>query len=357
MARRGALTLSALTLFPSPLSHRDAIADSARPFPNRSIATYTAVHLTLSWIFLKLCQKVFFKITDENKDSESRGRSPWKDGAELAFWDTAAALLQVWGVTLTSAVHAGVIICLATGFVPILSWGIIKQKPKAAEIAGCTSALGGAVLLALDGTSVSATGELLSNGSIVGDGLTALSALFYAVSMVRIHQKTQGDSGREVSSTKLAVDKVFFAASFGWLWLLGELSYYHLFGAGSGTYRVWENILSPEQWILILFISVGPSALSNVLQVRDRVSIHSIRRASERMNECARETDRFFVFLFSQFKALSRINPSEAQILLSTVPIWALSFSILTGGPTLLGGKALAGLMMICFSSLLTWLL
>ena len=90
------------------------------------------------------------------------------------------------------AAHAGVIICLATGFVPILSWGIIKQKPKAAEIAGCTSALGGAVLLALDGTSVSATGELLSNGSIVGDGLTALSALFYAVSMVRIHQKTQG---------------------------------------------------------------------------------------------------------------------------------------------------------------------
>ena len=75
------------------------------------------------------------------------------------------------------------------------------------------------------------------------------------------------------------------------------------------------------------------------------------------MNECARETDRFFVFFSSQFKALSRINPSEAQILLSTVPIWALFFSILTGGSTLLGGKALAGLMMICFSSLLTWLL
>ncbi|QDZ21411.1 hypothetical protein HOP50_05g39400 [Chloropicon primus] len=280
-----------------------------------SIATYTAVHLVLSWVFLKVCQIGFFQMTDESFEDD-KGKSPWWDGAELAFWDTAAALLQTWGVTLTSAVHAGVIICLATGFVPILSWAIINQKPKMGEVVGCAAALLGAVLLALDGTSFSSAGAVFANGSFFGDALTALAASFYAVTMVRIHQKTQG---AKKSSTRLAVDKVFYAALLSVLWASGEFCYYSLFGGGGGgavAYSMWENWFSTKQWLIILFISVGPSALSNVLQ----------------------------------FKALSNLKPSEGQVILSTVPIWAILFSLFVGGPLEMGGKAMAGLGMICFS-------
>ncbi|WZN62317.1 EamA domain-containing protein [Chloropicon roscoffensis] len=277
-----------------------------------SIATYTAVHLLLAWAFLKLCQVAFFKVTDESFE-DGKGKPDWSDGAELAFWDTAAALLQTWGVTLTSAVHAGVIICLATGFVPILSWVMIGQRPKAVEVAGSTLALVGAVLLALDGTgAVAAGGDLIVNGNFLGDMITALAALFYAVAMVRIHQKT---SLVGVSSTRLAVDKALFAALIGMLWALGEAGYQSL--VGGGWHSTWEGCFSANQWLIILFIGIGPSALSNVLQ----------------------------------FKALSNLKPSEGQVILSTVPVWAILFSLAVGGPVAMGGMALGGLALIGISS------
>ena len=254
-------------------------------------------------------------MTDESF-GDIKGKPSWKDGAELAFWDTSAALVQTWGVTLTSAVHAGVIICLATGFVPILSWAMMSLRPRAAEVLGCSAALVGAVLIALDGTSISAAGAVFLNGGLGGDALTALAALLYAVSMVRIHQKTQGE---RVSSTRLAVDKVFFAALMSLAWAIGEYLYYAFVvgqGALGATYTTWENCFSAEQWLLILFISVGPSALSNVLQ----------------------------------FKALSNLKPSEGQVILSTVPIWAIFFSFLVGGSMVMGPKAMAGFAMICLS-------
>ena len=221
-------------------------------------------------------------------------------------------------MTLTSAVHAGVIVCLATGFVPVLSYGIMNQKPRTGEVVACSIALIGAILLALDGTQFDATdgdalASLLANGSFVGDMLTALSALFYAICMVRIHQKTQ-----DKDSTMLAVDKVFFAGLISMVWVLGDLVY-----EGGDIHSFWPNYKSIEQWLLLLFISIGPSALSNVLQ----------------------------------FKALSTLKPSEGQVILSTVPLWAVAFSFLTlGNSVSLGLLAYGGLLMICSSFLSLWL-
>ena len=146
--------------------------------------------------------------------------------------------------------------------------------------------------------------------------MTALSALFYAVSMVRIHQKTQNQN-TEGAVTGLAVDKVFFGGVIATVWVLADViaSYAKASGGGELDVDVWQSYGSIEQWLLILFISVGPSALSNVLQ----------------------------------FKALSKIKPSEGQVILSTVPLWAILFSVLTGTRIAMGGEALAGLGMICF--------
>jgi drug/metabolite transporter (DMT)-like permease len=183
----------------------------------------------------------------------------------------------------------------------------------------CSIALVGAVLLALDGTSFDAAdggdaiASLLANGSFVGDMITGLSALFYAVCMVRIHQKTQ-----DKDSTALAVDKVFFAGVISMVWVLGDLVY-----EGGDINSFWPNYKSIEQWLLLLFISVGPSALSNVLQ----------------------------------FKALSTLKPSEGQVILATVPLWAVGFSFLTLGNTVsMGLLAYGGLLMICSSFLSLWL-
>ena len=103
--------------------------------------------------------------------------------------------------------------------------------------------------------------SLLANGSFAGDAITTASALFYAVSMVRIHQKTN-ESESEGAVTGLAVDKVFYAAVIATGWVLGEVAY------RGGDLNLWPGFSDPTQWLLILFISVGPSALSNILQVR-----------------------------------------------------------------------------------------
>ena len=299
-----------------------------------SVSTYTALHLVISWAFLRiwtgqgmgssttsaqsLTSPTRTSVSAGGKEKENRGAA-----FELAFWDTSATVLQTWGVTLTSALHAGVIICLCTAFVPVLEGVLAKRKPKNGEILACSVAFVGSVLLVIgdEGTSGGGAG---GSSTLAGDALTALSALFYAVSMVRIHQKTQNQN-TEGAVTGLAVDKVFFGGVIATVWVLADViaSYAKASGGGELDVDVWQSYGSIEQWLLILFISVGPSALSNVLQ----------------------------------FKALSKIKPSEGQVILSTVPLWAILFSVLTGTRIAMGGEALAGLGMICFSFLPLFLL
>jgi len=127
--------------------------------------------------------------------------------------------------------------------------------------------------------------------------------------MVRIHQKTS-ESESEGAVTGLAVDKVFYAAAIAGLWVCGEAAY------KGGDLDLWPSFDDPKQWLLILFISAGPSALSNILQ----------------------------------FKGLSKLKPSEGQVILSTVPLFAILFSLLIGETFEMGGLGVGGLLSICFS-------
>ncbi len=58
----------------------------------------------------------------------------------------------------------------------------------------------------------------------------------------------------------------------------------------------------------------------------------------------------FCVTLLLQFKGLSKLKPSEGQVILSTVPLWAILFSLLSGESFEMGGLGIGGLLSICFS-------
>lgn len=82
-------------------------------------------------------------------------RSEWMRVAGLGALLTVTLSLEAWGVTMTSASNAALLISLCIVLTPMLEWGWLGRRPSHREIAAAGVALAGALLLTSSGTGFS----------------------------------------------------------------------------------------------------------------------------------------------------------------------------------------------------------
>ncbi|HHA2818001.1 TPA: DMT family transporter [Stenotrophomonas maltophilia] len=82
-------------------------------------------------------------------------RSEWMRVAGLGALLTVTLSLEAWGVTMTSASNAALLISLCIVLTPMLEWGWLGRRPSGREIAAAVVALAGALLLTSSGTGFS----------------------------------------------------------------------------------------------------------------------------------------------------------------------------------------------------------
>jgi drug/metabolite transporter (DMT)-like permease len=142
-----------------------------------------------------------------------------------------------FGVRYTTASNAGFLIGLTVVLIPILSWGILKQKPEKKVVIGVFMALVGIALLSLDS----------SLNINIGDLLCILCAILCA-----LHIITTGILTKSVDSIALGVLQLGFVGIFSIIF--------------SSTFEAMRLPGTTSSWVVVLFLSVFCTAAGFIVQ-------------------------------------------------------------------------------------------
>ena len=154
--------------------------------------------------------------------------------AGLGVLLTVTLSLEAWGVTMTSASNAALLISLCIVLTPMLEWGWLGRRPSRREIAAAVVALAGALLL----TSGSGTGFSLGDGFFLAAAVTrTLMGVATRKQMVRF----------PMSALALTGIQSFAVAQFAGLVLL----------AGRSLPSVPSVLDAPAFWAAVAWLIVG----------------------------------------------------------------------------------------------------
>jgi drug/metabolite transporter (DMT)-like permease len=124
-----------------------------------------------------------------NRHASDRGRalsmsgSTWRAGAELGLWIFCGATLQSLGLQRTTAARAGFLVRLSTVLVPLAECVLRSKLPSPLlSSAVLSSVLGVGLMVISPGAGLSGARA----ATALGDGLVALSALFYSIHILRL---------------------------------------------------------------------------------------------------------------------------------------------------------------------------
>ena len=112
-------------------------------------------------------------------------------GVLVGLTVAGAYIAQTYGLTMTTPGKNAFITSSYCVMCPFLAWLIIKQKPKAKNIISALLCILGIGLIALSGEKAS------SSSTLLGDALTLVSAVFFAVQIVFI-DKFQSKGARSI---------------------------------------------------------------------------------------------------------------------------------------------------------------
>ena len=203
-------------------------------------------------------------------------RREWLVGVILGTSQTAILYLETWGVHLTSATNAGLIISLSIIFTPLLeSVWLRRWLPRPFFIAVTLAVVGVALLVSGAGFHAPTLGDLL---------------MLAAAAVRAVHVTASGVlTGAATMST---VNVTLVQAIAGTVWTVAL--------AGGETLSAARS-LSPAGWAGLLFLGLACSV---------------------------------FAFLV-QLWGIRRTSASRASLLLGTEPIWAVVVGITLGGEAL----------------------
>ncbi len=211
--------------------------------------------------------------------------------AVLGVSQAAVIGLETWGVHLTSATNAGLLISLALIMTPALE-GLASRSwlPRAYFVAAVTAVVGVALLVSAGGLRVPS----------IGDGLVILAAVVRAIHVTASGHLTRGrgDSSLGVVLVQLVVCAAVFS-----------------FSAGADLPAAVAG-LSIGGWADVLFLGLMCSVFAFVVQLW----------------------------------AVRRTSASRASILMGTEPVWALLFGLVLAGDRI-GLLGILGAAMIVASS------
>lgn len=211
--------------------------------------------------------------------------------AVLGVSQAAVIGLETWGVHLTSATNAGLLISLALIMTPALE-GLASRSwlPRAYFVAAVTAVVGVALLVSAGGL----------RAPTIGDGLVILAAVVRAVHVTASGRLTRG---RDDSTLGVVlVQMIVCAAAFSVF-------------AGADLPAAVAG-LSIGGWIDVLFLGLMCSVFAFVVQLW----------------------------------AVRRTSASRASILMGTEPVWAMIFGLVLAGDRI-GVLGVVGAAMIVASS------
>lgn len=131
----------------------------------------------------------------------SAPKEAWKKGMILGCFLELSYLFQTYGLQFTTASKNAFITTLYVVLVPLLLWGITKKRPGTNQPAAAVLAVIGLALLSLEG-------DFSIN---LGDGLTLLCSLSFAVHMILIDRYT-----KDFSLVVLTTVQIGTAAALSW---------------------------------------------------------------------------------------------------------------------------------------------
>ena len=208
-------------------------------------------------------------------------------GVLLGGTQAAVLILETYGVSLTSATNAGVLISLTILLTPILEGAIGRRWLPPGFFLAATVAVGGAVLL-VAGPGLRAPSA--------GDALMLAAAVVRAAHVTLSGHLTRGQDFDTVTLTALqtAVGAVLFTCAAGPILATAVRAY------------------GPGEWLAVIYLALGCSV---------------------------------FAFLV-QLWAVRRTSASRASLLLGTEPVWAVLIGVGLGGEHLTG-VTVAGIVLV----------
>ncbi|UQU62718.1 DMT family transporter [Couchioplanes caeruleus] len=210
-----------------------------------------------------------------------------RTGTLLGLTQAAVLVLETYGVSLTSATNAGVLISLTILLTPALEGAVRRQWLPPRFFAAATVAVAGVVLL------------------VAGPGLrapTAGDALMLAAAVVRTVHVTL--SGRLTDSRR------YDTVTLTWLQTAVGAALFTLLAAPGLPAAV--RAFGPGHWLGVLYLALGCSV---------------------------------FAFLV-QLWAIRRTSAARASLLLGTEPVWAVLIGVGLGGEHLTA-VAVAGIALV----------
>ncbi|CAM9601241.1 unnamed protein product [Chrysoparadoxa australica] len=133
-----------------------------------------------------------------------------KPSVELGLWLFLGSSFQVAGLRLTTAASAGFIVQLTTVLVPCLESLVGgRALPKGVKTAVGLAALGVAII-ASDGIG----GGELTRSRLFGDGLVALSALFWSIHTIRLSKLAAGADALVLAAAQTTFQLLFAIVGF-----------------------------------------------------------------------------------------------------------------------------------------------
>jgi drug/metabolite transporter (DMT)-like permease len=204
------------------------------------------------------------------------GRREVAVGVLLGFTQASVLVLETYGVSLTSATNAGLLISLTILLTPVLECAASRRwLPRGFFVAAAVAMTGVALLVTGNGMRAPSTGDALMLGA----------ALIRALHVTASGQLTRGRSYDTITLTLLqtVVGAVVCTVA-----------------AGPALTRATVN-LSAEQWLGLAYLGLGCTV---------------------------------FAFLV-QLWAVRRTSAARASLLLGTEPVWAVIVGLSLGGDTL----------------------
>ncbi len=163
----------------------------------------------------------------------------------LLFWESFLgnflfSICMLFGVALTSALAAGVIMAAIPAIVALMSWAFLRERITRAVAAGITCAVGGIALV-----SVTRHAGEASSGSLIGN-LLLVGAVCCEASYVVIGKRLTGNVGAKRISSLVNLWGLALVTPLG-LWQALRFDF---------------ASVSPGLWALLLFYSLAASMVT-----------------------------------------------------------------------------------------------
>jgi drug/metabolite transporter (DMT)-like permease len=120
------------------------------------------------------------------------GRRGWRNGALLGMALTAGYLTQTYGLKTTPAAVSGFLTGLQVVFTPVIGWALLRRRPVSRTWTAVLVATAGLAVLTLRGAHFG-----------IGEGLTIVSAVLFALQIVGLEQWASAEDAYALATVQL----------------------------------------------------------------------------------------------------------------------------------------------------------